>query len=79
MTVLVTGAGGFIGFHISEYLLKRGDTVVGLDNLSPYYDVRLKEARLARLTAYERLHLYGSTWLTERAWKTCSPVTRRSG
>lgn len=54
MTVLVTGAGGFIGFHVSEYLLKRGDTVVGLDNLNPYYDVRLKEARLAQLSAYER-------------------------
>ncbi len=53
MTVLVTGAGGFIGFHVSKYLLERGDTIVGLDNLNPYYDVRLKEARLARLTDYQ--------------------------
>jgi UDP-glucuronate 4-epimerase len=47
--VLVTGAAGFIGFHLSRRLLARGDEVVGLDNLNDYYDVRLKEARLARL------------------------------
>ena len=50
MKVLVTGAAGFIGMHVSQYLLARGDSVVGLDNLNDYYDVRLKEARLARLT-----------------------------
>ena len=49
MSVLVTGAAGFIGYHVSEALLARGDNVVGLDNLSPYYDVRLKESRLDRL------------------------------
>lgn len=49
MPVLVTGAAGFIGYHVSEALLARGEQVVGLDNLSPYYDVALKEARLARL------------------------------
>jgi len=49
MTVLVTGAAGFIGYHVSEALLARGDLVVGVDNLNPYYDVRLKEARLDRL------------------------------
>ena len=47
--VLVTGAAGFIGFHLSERLLARGDEVIGLDNLNDYYDVRLKAARLARL------------------------------
>lgn len=47
--VLVTGAAGFIGFHVTRRLLSRGDEVVGLDNLNTYYDVRLKEARLARL------------------------------
>ena len=51
MTVLVTGAAGFIGFHTAEALLARGETVIGVDNLNPYYDVRLKEARLARLSA----------------------------
>jgi UDP-glucuronate 4-epimerase len=49
MKVLVTGAAGFIGMHVSERLLARGDTVVGLDNLNDYYDPTLKEARLARL------------------------------
>jgi len=47
--VLVTGAAGFIGYHLSERVLKQGDEVVGLDNLNDYYDVKLKEARLARL------------------------------
>jgi UDP-glucuronate 4-epimerase len=47
--VLVTGAAGFIGYHTAEALLRRGDTVVGLDNLNAYYDVSLKEARLDRL------------------------------
>ncbi|MBW6493203.1 MAG: NAD-dependent epimerase [Burkholderiaceae bacterium] len=49
MKILLTGAAGFIGMHTTERLLARGDTVVGLDNLNDYYDVRLKEARLARL------------------------------
>ena len=49
MHILVTDAAGFIGYHLSEKLLARGDTVTGLDNLNDYYDVRLKEARLDRL------------------------------
>jgi UDP-glucuronate 4-epimerase len=49
MKVLVTGAAGFIGSHVSHRLLDRGDQVVGLDNLNAYYDPALKEARLARL------------------------------
>lgn len=49
MTWLVTGAAGFIGSHAAHALLDRGETVVGLDNLNDYYDVRLKEARLERL------------------------------
>ena len=48
-TWLVTGAAGFIGMHTSLRLLARGDRVIGLDNLSDYYDVSLKQARLARL------------------------------
>lgn len=47
--VLITGAAGFIGYHVSQFLLARGDEVVGLDNLNDYYDVRLKRARLSRL------------------------------
>ena len=49
MTVLLTGAAGFIGYSVAEALLARGDAVVGVDDLNPYYDVRLKEARIARL------------------------------
>ena len=49
--ILVTGAAGFIGFHLSRRLLARGDEVLGVDNLNPYYDVRLKEARVAQLAA----------------------------
>jgi UDP-glucuronate 4-epimerase len=49
MKHLVTGAAGFIGYHVAERLLQRGDEVVGLDNLNPYYDPALKEARLERL------------------------------
>lgn len=49
MTYLVTGAAGFIGFHISASLLARGERVIGLDNLNAYYDVALKRARLSML------------------------------
>lgn len=49
MLILLTGAAGFIGYHVAEALLARGEQVVGIDDLNPYYDVRLKAARLARL------------------------------
>lgn len=49
MSVVVTGAAGFIGFHVSQALLERGDSVIGIDSLSDYYSVALKEARLERL------------------------------
>jgi UDP-glucuronate 4-epimerase len=60
--ILVTGAAGFIGFHVSRRLLALGYHVVGLDNLSPYYDVQLKKARLAELSTssnftFEHLNL----------------------
>jgi UDP-glucuronate 4-epimerase len=53
MRILVTGAAGFIGFHLAARLLERGDAVVGVDNLNAYYDVSLKEGRLARLRGRE--------------------------
>ncbi|HEX3883607.1 MAG TPA: NAD-dependent epimerase/dehydratase family protein [Stellaceae bacterium] len=49
MPFLVTGSAGFIGFHLARYLLDRGERVIGIDNLNPYYDVALKRARLALL------------------------------
>jgi len=52
MRVLVTGAAGFIGSALSKRLMDRGDEVLGFDNLNNYYDVTLKEARLARLTPH---------------------------
>ncbi|MEB3353860.1 MAG: GDP-mannose 4,6-dehydratase, partial [Cyanobacteriota bacterium] len=51
MTVLVTGAAGFIGFHLSRRLLEQGTAVLGFDNVNPYYDPSLKRARLAQLEA----------------------------
>ncbi len=62
MKILVTGAAGFIGFHTARVLLDRGVDVVGLDNMNDYYDVTLKEARLAQLTGrsgftFERVDL----------------------
>ena len=54
MKILVTGAAGFIGYHTACALLARGEDVVGVDNLNTYYDVRLKEARLAQLDGKAR-------------------------
>ena len=51
MAVLVTGAAGFIGYHVSKALLARGESVIGVDMVNDYYDVALKEARLAELDA----------------------------
>jgi UDP-glucuronate 4-epimerase len=56
MRVLVTGAAGFIGFHTSRALLRRGETVVGYDNVNDYYDPAVKHARLEELSTFESFH-----------------------
>ena len=53
MKVLLTGVAGFIGYHVTLKLLARGDTVIGVDNIIDYYDVRLKQARLADIEAHQ--------------------------
>lgn len=58
MKVIVTGCAGFIGYHATQYLLARGDTVVGIDNLNPYYDVTLKHARLAQFKDHHNFTFY---------------------
>jgi UDP-glucuronate 4-epimerase len=58
LRVLLTGAAGFIGFHAATALLARGDQVIGVDNLNDYYDVRLKQARLARLTPHKNFSFH---------------------
>ena len=58
MKVLLTGSAGFIGMHCIERLLARGDTVVGVDNLNDYYEVSLKEARLARIAGHENFSFH---------------------
>ena len=70
-SVLITGSAGFIGFHLSEKLLARGDSVVGIDNLNDYYDVSLKKARLNRLLEIPRfdflkLNLVGDQFFFSR-------------
>ena len=51
-TILITGAAGFIGFHLAHRLLVEGYSVVGIDNLNAYYDIRLKQTRLTTLMSY---------------------------
>jgi UDP-glucuronate 4-epimerase len=68
--ILVTGAAGFIGFHLSRRLLEAGDAVVGLDNLNPYYDVTLKEARLALLVKHDNFRFVRADLADRRAMET---------
>jgi UDP-glucuronate 4-epimerase len=57
VTVIVTGAAGFIGMHLCERLLARGERVIGVDDFNPYFEVSLKEARIARLTRHQDFEL----------------------
>jgi UDP-glucuronate 4-epimerase len=66
MNILVTGAAGFIGFHVSQGLLARGDEVVGLDNMNDYYDPRLKTSRLELLQRHKNFR-FARLDLTDRA------------
>ena len=67
MQILVTGAAGFIGMHLSERLIAAGHQVTGLDNLNDYYDVTLKQARLARLEALGPAFQFIKAELADRA------------
>ncbi|ARG97819.1 NAD-dependent epimerase [Legionella micdadei] len=58
MHLLVTGAAGFIGFHLAKIRLEQGDSVIGIDNLNDYYEVNLKFARLEQLQAYPHFQFY---------------------
>jgi UDP-glucuronate 4-epimerase len=58
MRVLVTGSAGFIGFHVSDYLLKKNNTVIGIDNINDYYDVNLKKLRLKILKKNKNFYFH---------------------
>ncbi|MFN0042805.1 MAG: NAD-dependent epimerase/dehydratase family protein, partial [Alphaproteobacteria bacterium] len=66
MTVLLTGAAGFIGSHVAAALLQRGERVLGLDDLNEYYDVSLKHARLRLLTGHKNF-VFRQTDIADRA------------
>lgn len=67
MVVLVTGAAGFIGYHVARALCQRGDEVLGLDNLNNYYDVKLKARRLAELSPLQNFRFLRIDLADERA------------
>ena len=85
--ILVTGAAGFIGFHLSKRLLDEGSRVVGIDNLNAYYDVNLKKARLAILKKYDNFTFHkidianrtaveiSLRWFPQKLRGSPSPVT----
>jgi UDP-glucuronate 4-epimerase len=68
--ILVTGAAGFIGFHLSRRLLAEGNAVVGLDNLNPYYDVTLKQSRLKLLEEHENFRFLRADLADRKAMET---------
>ena len=76
MKFLVTGAAGFIGFHTAKALLERGDEVIALDNLNSYYDVRLKEARLAQLQGRKGFSFHKLDLVDRKGMEELFTVTR---
>ena len=58
MAILITGVAGFIGFHVAQALIKRGEQVIGIDVLNPYYDLELKKNRLKQLTSSDKMTFY---------------------
>lgn len=74
--IVVTGAAGFIGMHVAERLLRSGATVIGIDSLNDYYDVSLKEARVARLEAHPNFTLLRGD-VANRDW--CHEALRSQG
>ncbi len=77
--ILVTGAAGFIGFHVAKRLLEQNYTVIGLDNLNPYYSVDLKKNRLKQLEAHPNFRFYlediAHIDAVERVWQQEQPIT----
>ena len=78
--ILVTGAAGFIGYHVAQKLLEQGHAVVGIDNLNSYYDPSLKQSRLEQLASFneftfEKIEISDKTQM-ERLWKEKGPFTK---
>src|SRR3546814_20926313 len=68
LTTLITGAAGFIGMHVAAALLDRGESVVGIDNFTPYYSVNLKNARVAHLEARSEARRVGTERVSTGRW-----------
>lgn len=77
-SIMVTGTAGFIGFHTALALLKKGKTVIGVDNLNSYYSVKLKEDRLRLLQAYPNFHFHkvdlSDQEAMARIWQSHAPI-----
>lgn len=74
--VLVTGAAGFIGSHVSEMLLERGDVVVGYDNVNDYYPIEYKRRNIAFLRKHGGFRFVEGSLRTRRCWRPRSAITK---